>query len=101
MKKYILIFITLIFLLCKAEIPEKPLSLEDVIFLAKNSIDYKILQQKKLNMVRSADEKYYYYFPKFDLTSTLPKITNYHVLTDSSYLEKSITAGIQVNQNLF
>ncbi|MCK4981050.1 MAG: TolC family protein, partial [Candidatus Delongbacteria bacterium] len=101
MKKYVQILMIITILICKAEIPEKALSLEDVIFLAKQSIDYKILHQKKLNMVRSADEKYYYYFPKFSLISTLPQITNYHVLTDSSYIEKSVTAGVQVTQNLF
>ena len=101
MKKCIQILIVLTALICKAEIPEKALSLEDVIFLAKHSIDYKILQRKKLNMVRLVDERFYYYFPKFTLTSTLPTITNYHVLTDSLYTEKSVTAGVQVTQNLF
>lgn len=95
-----MIFILMIFL-CKAEIPEKALSLEDVIFLANNSIDYQILQQKKRYLERSKDEKFYYYFPKLMITSTLPEIMNYHVLTDSSYITKSITAGVNITQNLF
>ena len=86
---------------CKAGIPEKALSFEDFILLANNSVDYKILQQKKLYLEKYLDEEFYYYFPKLSLTSTLPKITNHHVLTDSSYTTKSITAGINITQNLF
>jgi outer membrane protein len=101
MKKYISILFMLMIFLCKADIPEKALSLNDVIYLAKNSIDYQMLQQKKLYLEKSKDEKFYYYFPKFMMTSTLPEITNYHVLTDSSYITKSITAGVNITQNLF
>ncbi|NOR45383.1 MAG: hypothetical protein GQ534_07330 [Candidatus Delongbacteria bacterium] len=95
-----IIFILIAFL-CKAEIPEKALSLEDVISLANNSIDYQILQQQKLYLERSEDEKFYHYFPKIMMSSTLPEITNYHALTDSSYTTKSITAGVSITQNLF
>ncbi|MDA3838920.1 MAG: TolC family protein [Candidatus Delongbacteria bacterium] len=101
MKISISIILVLMMFLCKAEIPEKALSLEDVIFLANNSINYQILQQKKLYLEKSKDEKFYYYFPKLMMTSTLPEIINYHVLTDSSYITKGITAGVNITQNLF
>ncbi|MBN2790523.1 MAG: TolC family protein [Candidatus Delongbacteria bacterium] len=93
--KIILIILLLTNSFIFAEIPEKALTLDDVIAMSRQSLDFKKINISVMELERSNDQLFYYYFPKLEMNTS----ANYDHYADSSNSSQNTIMGLNLTQN--
>ena len=93
--KYTILIFLMIFI-CRAEIPEKALSLEDVMVMSKNSVEYQKLKIQELEYDKFDTELFYYYFPKINMNASV----NHNKYAYSDSTSNNTAMGLNLTQNL-